>query len=192
MLNYRVSHLVVDLVWVGLGWVDYDFGVPPSCPAVQLLLPRQTVEHKKIKSTRSSSRWDTLYIEFNMTAVGMCGSLDFHFAFTTTADLELPAVPRGVPGLVTPGAEAEPVLGAVVAADVAGARLLGRGAPVPARRSHLHVVLAAVEVHAVSPAPEKGSCCCSIRQYYSSTTVQSGASYLSQGFEENVFGSSTS
>ena len=100
-----------------------------------------------------------------MTAVGMCGSLDFHFAFTTTADLELPAVPRGVPGLVTPGAEAEPVLGAVVAADVAGARLLGRGAPVPAWRRHLHVVLAAVEVHAVSPAPEKGSCCCSIRHY---------------------------
>ena len=78
----------------------------------------------------------------------------------TSADLELPAVRGGMAGLVAPGAESEPVLGAVVAADVAGARLLGRRPALPTARGarprsrHLHLVLAAVEVHAVSPAPE--------------------------------------
>ena len=27
-INYRATHVLVDL-----GWVDFDFGVPPSCPA---------------------------------------------------------------------------------------------------------------------------------------------------------------
>ena len=31
---YRVPHLLVDL-----GWVDFDLGVPPSCPLAQPLLP---------------------------------------------------------------------------------------------------------------------------------------------------------
>ena len=31
---YRVSHLLMDL-----GWVDFDLGVPPSCPTVRPLLP---------------------------------------------------------------------------------------------------------------------------------------------------------
>ena len=31
---YRVFHLLRDQ-----GWVDFDLGVPPSCPAAQLLLP---------------------------------------------------------------------------------------------------------------------------------------------------------
>ena len=31
---YRVSHLLIDLVWV-----DFDLGAPPSCPASQPLLP---------------------------------------------------------------------------------------------------------------------------------------------------------
>ena len=50
---------------VDLGWVDFDLGVPPSCPAAQPLLPsflqskqnwaeRQTVEHSKSKSTQPS------------------------------------------------------------------------------------------------------------------------------------------
>ena len=34
-LIYRVSHLLVDL-----GWVDFDLGVPLSCPAAQPLLPK--------------------------------------------------------------------------------------------------------------------------------------------------------
>ena len=32
--TYRVSLLLVCL-----GWVDFDLGVPPSCPAAQPLLP---------------------------------------------------------------------------------------------------------------------------------------------------------
>ena len=30
--NYRVSHLLMDL-----GWVDFDLGVPLTCPATQPL-----------------------------------------------------------------------------------------------------------------------------------------------------------
>ena len=33
--KYRVFHLLMHL-----GWVDFDLGVPPSCPAAQPLLPR--------------------------------------------------------------------------------------------------------------------------------------------------------
>ena len=46
------------MVWQ-LGWVDFDLGVPPSCPAGQPLLPNshqpnqsQAVEHSKRKSTQ--------------------------------------------------------------------------------------------------------------------------------------------
>ena len=31
---YRVSHLLVDL-----GWVDFDLGVPPTCPAASAKSP---------------------------------------------------------------------------------------------------------------------------------------------------------
>ena len=34
LVFYRASLLVVDL-----GWVDFDLGVPSSCPAAQPLLP---------------------------------------------------------------------------------------------------------------------------------------------------------
>ena len=33
-IMYRVIHLLVDL-----GWVDFDLGVPPCCPAAQSILP---------------------------------------------------------------------------------------------------------------------------------------------------------
>ena len=62
---YRVSHLLMDL-----GLVDFDLGVPPSCPAAQPLLPNSH-QPKQIRAdsgtlkilvnpTQSTSRWDTL------------------------------------------------------------------------------------------------------------------------------------
>ena len=56
----------------GLGLVDFDLGVPPSCPAAQLaaqpLLPysHQTRQNSgtlkiQVNPTQSTSRWDTLY-----------------------------------------------------------------------------------------------------------------------------------
>ena len=53
---YGVSHLLVDL-----GWVDFDSGVPPSCPAAEPLLPN---------SHQPRQNWadgGTLKIEVNRT-----------------------------------------------------------------------------------------------------------------------------
>ena len=36
LILYKVSHLLVDL-----GWVDFDFGAPPSCPAAGIFPPAQ-------------------------------------------------------------------------------------------------------------------------------------------------------
>ena len=60
-LHYRVSHVLVDL-----GWVEFDFCVPPSCPAASRFCQvpispsrvGQTVEHSKSKSTKPSLRAD--------------------------------------------------------------------------------------------------------------------------------------
>ena len=48
---YRMPHLLVDL-----GWVDFCFGGPRSCPAAQPL--GQAEEHSKFKSTQTSPRAD--------------------------------------------------------------------------------------------------------------------------------------
>ena len=56
MIMYRVSHLLVDL-----GWVYFDLGVPPSCPAAEPLLPN---------SHQPRQNWadgGTLKIEVNRT-----------------------------------------------------------------------------------------------------------------------------
>ena len=44
--NYRVSHVLVDL-----GWVDFDFCVPPRCPAASAKLPSAQAE--------SGEQWNT-------------------------------------------------------------------------------------------------------------------------------------
>ena len=63
---YRVSHLLIDLVWV-----DFDLGAPPSCPSAQPLLPNShQPRHNladsgtlkiKVNPTQFSSRCNTLY-----------------------------------------------------------------------------------------------------------------------------------
>ena len=63
--QYRLSHLLMDL-----GWVDFDLGVPPSCPAAQPLLPnyhqpkQSYIDSGTLKNqvnpTLSRSRWVTL------------------------------------------------------------------------------------------------------------------------------------
>ena len=60
---YRVTHLVANL-----DWVDFDFYVPPSCPAARLLLPnshqpRQNRADRgtlriQVNPTQSTSTWD--------------------------------------------------------------------------------------------------------------------------------------
>ena len=52
----RASHFYVDL-----GWVDFDFCVPPSCPAAQPLLPNS---HQPKQSQADS---ETLEIQVNKT-----------------------------------------------------------------------------------------------------------------------------
>ena len=63
--QYRVSHLLVDL-----GWVDFDLGVPPSCPTAQPLLPNSHQPREnwsgsetlkiQVNPNQSTSRWYTL------------------------------------------------------------------------------------------------------------------------------------
>ena len=63
---YRSSHVLVDL-----GWVDFDFSVPPSCLVAQPLLPNShqpkhsqadsgTLEIQ-VNKTQSQLTWHTLY-----------------------------------------------------------------------------------------------------------------------------------
>ena len=51
---YRASHVLEEL-----GWVDFDFCVPPSCPAAQPLLPNS---HQPKQSRADSG---TLEIQVN-------------------------------------------------------------------------------------------------------------------------------
>ena len=54
------------------GWIDFDSGVPPSCPTAQPLLKnssqtRQNFSYSgalkiQVNPTQSTSRWDSLYI----------------------------------------------------------------------------------------------------------------------------------
>ena len=82
--NYRVSHLLMDL-----GWVDFDLGVPLTCPATQPLLPnshhpkpnRADSGRPKIKfnPTQSTSKWDTyicclLYLHCQISTVRKTGT----------------------------------------------------------------------------------------------------------------------
>ena len=63
--QYRLSHLLMDL-----GWVDFDLGVPPSCPAAQPLLPnyhqpKQSLANSgtlsiQVNKTQSQLTWDAL------------------------------------------------------------------------------------------------------------------------------------
>ena len=65
---YRVIHLLVDL-----GWVDFDLGVPPYCPAAQLLLPN---------SHQPKQNWSdggTTKIKVNPTQV--LGQMNHHVAY---------------------------------------------------------------------------------------------------------------
>ena len=60
-ITYRVSQGSCDL-----GWVDFDFCVPPSCPAAQPLLPnshqpKQSQADSGTLKTQSQLPWDTLY-----------------------------------------------------------------------------------------------------------------------------------
>ena len=50
-LLYRVSHLPVDL-----GWVDFDLGVPPSCPAGQPLLPNSHQPRQNVADSGTQPR----------------------------------------------------------------------------------------------------------------------------------------
>ena len=62
---YRASHVLVDL-----GWVEFDFRVPPSCPVYQPPLPNshQPTQNRAdsgtlkihVKPTQSTSTWDAL------------------------------------------------------------------------------------------------------------------------------------
>ena len=64
--TYRVPHLLLDL-----GWVDFDLGVPPSCPAAQPLLPNSHQPRQsradsgtleiRVNKIQSPLTWDTLY-----------------------------------------------------------------------------------------------------------------------------------
>ena len=47
---YRVSHLLVDL-----GWVDFDSGVPQSCPATSAQFPSVQAESGRQWNTQNSS-----------------------------------------------------------------------------------------------------------------------------------------
>ena len=65
-MQYRMSHLLVNL-----GLLDFDLGVPQSCPAAQPLLPNSHQPRQnradsaalkiQINPTQSTSRCDTLY-----------------------------------------------------------------------------------------------------------------------------------
>ena len=65
-MAYRVSHVLVDQ-----GWVDFDLGVPPFCPAPQTHLPNSHQPRQnwadsgtlkiQVNPTQSSRIWDTLY-----------------------------------------------------------------------------------------------------------------------------------
>ena len=65
-LSYRVSQVSWDL-----GWVDFDFCVPPSCPADQPLLPKSHQPKQSraesgtleiwVNITQSQLTWDTLW-----------------------------------------------------------------------------------------------------------------------------------
>ena len=70
----RAFHVLVDL-----GWIDFDFFVPPSCPATQPLLPKShqpkqsladsgTLEIQ-VNKTQSTSTWDALYSYSKMDCV---------------------------------------------------------------------------------------------------------------------------
>ena len=74
--SFCIQHLEdqcrVSQLFVGLGWVDFDLGVPPSCPAAQPLLPNSHQPNQnradggtlkiQVDPTQSTSRWDTLCI----------------------------------------------------------------------------------------------------------------------------------
>ena len=49
--NYRVSHLIVDV-----GWVDSDWGVPPSSPAASAKFPSAKSESGRRWNTQSPSQ----------------------------------------------------------------------------------------------------------------------------------------
>ena len=56
---------------VDLGWVDFDFSVPLSCPVAQPLLPNSHQPRQNwadggtleihVSKTQSTSTWDALY-----------------------------------------------------------------------------------------------------------------------------------
>ena len=64
---YRVSHVLLDL-----GWVDFYFRVPPSCPTVQPLLPNSHQPRQnqadsgtlkiQVNQTQSTGTWVDLYM----------------------------------------------------------------------------------------------------------------------------------
>ena len=66
-LQHRASHVHVDM-----GWVDFDFCVPPTCPAAYPLWPNShqpkqsradigTLEIQ-VHKTKATRTWDALYI----------------------------------------------------------------------------------------------------------------------------------
>ena len=69
-----VSHLLVDM-----SWVDFDLGVPPSCPVVQALLPipvrsdriGQTVELSK------TSQPNTVHEQMEIPVIYLLLTLNF-------------------------------------------------------------------------------------------------------------------
>ena len=56
-MRYRGSHLLVDL-----GWVDFDLGVPPSCPAPSAKFSDSGTLKFHVNPTQSTRtiRWDTV------------------------------------------------------------------------------------------------------------------------------------
>ena len=56
--EYRVSHLLVDL-----GWVDFDFCVPPTCPAASAKFPSAKAELSRQWNTQNLSQPDPVYYQ---------------------------------------------------------------------------------------------------------------------------------
>ena len=53
---YRASHVLVDL-----GWVDFDFCVPPTCPAASAKFPSAQAESGRQRNTRNPSPRNPVY-----------------------------------------------------------------------------------------------------------------------------------
>ena len=53
---YRASHVLVDL-----GWVDFDFCVPPSCPAASAQFPSAQAESGRQLNTQNISQQNPVY-----------------------------------------------------------------------------------------------------------------------------------